>query len=87
MRDMLAGLPGCHSHRRWESRLVFPTEELDSRARLENDGGGRGWGGRAWIPGDAPRMTEKERKTRHGAENDGLDSRGCPENDGGTGDG
>ncbi len=26
---------------RRESRLVFPTEELDSRSRLENDGGGR----------------------------------------------
>ena len=26
----------------------------------------------AWIPGDAPRMTEG------GEENDGLDSRGCP---------
>ena len=85
---ILTVLPRRHSHRpspsvilasRRESRLVFPTEELDSRARLENDGGGRGWEGRAWIPGEAPRMTAKK---THGTENDGLDSRARIENDG-----
>ncbi len=95
MRDMLAGLPVRHSHRRWESRLVFSAgfppdgwegrEGLDSRGGPENDGGERRRGN--WPSPSSSVILASRRESRLVFPTEELDSRARLENDGGEGAG